>query len=130
MSINNITYLSQFTALGFFIFTNPELAWFYFTDYLEVKLFLSHLDSEKCYVLTFELFLIEPYDEDDIPVITLCNPILVTKNSNPILISKFLLNKISLADDRFDLDYDLIKNMRLNKGAPYIRVKYKEINLF
>jgi hypothetical protein len=91
---------------------------------------MNYLDSEKCYVLTFELFLIEPYDEDDIPVITLCNPILVTKNSNPILISKFLLNKISLADDRFDLDYDLIKNMRLNKGAPYIRVKYKEINLF
>jgi len=72
----------------------------------------------------------EIYDEEDSPVITLTDPILVTCNSNPILISKFLLNRITLADERFDLDYELIKNMRLDKGAPYIRVKYDQINIF
>ena len=131
MSINRITYLSTFSEHGFFIFINPELAWFYFSDYLEITQFLRSLDSGKCYVLTFELFLSEIYDDDeDIPVITFCNPILVTKNSSPVLISKFLLNKIRLADEKFELNYDLIKEMRLNKGAPYIRVKYKQINLF
>jgi hypothetical protein len=72
----------------------------------------------------------EMIDEDDTPVITLSDPILITKNSNPRLISKFLLNRISLADERFDLNYDLTKNMRLNKGGPYIKVKYTEICLF
>src|SRR5947208_2573696 len=56
--------------------------------------------------------------------------ILVTKNSNPVLISKFLLNQISLADENLDLNYDLILQLRLNKGAPYVLVKYNQINLF
>ncbi len=130
MSINKITYLSQFVPFNFYIFTNPQLAWFYFSDIIEIKLFLRNLEVGKCYVLTFELFLSEIYDEEDSPVITLTDPILVTCNSNPILISKFLLNRITLADERFDLDYELIKNMRLDKGAPYIRVKYDQINIF
>jgi hypothetical protein len=94
-----------------------------------VKLFLANLEKDKAYVLIFELFLSE-FHENDIPVITLSEPILITKNSNPALISKFLINQTILASERFDLDYELIKDMRLDKGAPYIRVKYNEIKLF
>lgn len=130
MSINRITYLSQFASVGLLIFTNPEVAWFYFSDILETKLFLNNLESDTTYVLTFELIMSEINEDNDIPVITLCEPIIVTKNSNPILISKFLINKINLASDKFDLDYELIKEMRLNKGTPYIRVKYNQISLF
>ena len=130
MSINKITYLSQFFTFNFFAFTNPEFAWFYFSDIIEIKLFLKNLKVEKCYVLIFELIMSEITEDEDTPVITLNDPILVTKNSNPDLISKFLLNRISLADEKFELNYNLIKNMRLDKGAPYIRVKYNEINLF
>jgi len=130
MSINKITYLSQFFTFNFLAFTNPEFAWFYFSDIIEIKLFLKNLKVEKCYVLIFELIISEITEDEDSPVITLNDPILVTKNSNPDLISKFLLNRISLADEKFELNYNLIKNMRLDKGAPYIRVKYNEINLF
>lgn len=128
MSINKITYLSQFTPFEFYAFTNAKFAWFYFSDIIELKLFLRDLEVGKCYVLTLELFVSDT--NDDTPVITLCDPILVTKNSNPILISKFILNRISLADEKFYLDYELIKSMRLEKGAPFIRVKYTEINIF
>jgi hypothetical protein len=128
MSINKITYLSQFVPFEFYVFTNAQFAWFYFSDIIEIKLFLKNLELGKCYVLTLELFVSDT--NDDTPVITLCDPILVTSNSNSTLISKFILNRISLADDKFDLDYELIKSMRLMKGAPFIRVKYSEINLF
>ena len=128
MSVSNITYLSQFTTFEFYAFTNAQFSWFYFSDENEIKLFLKNLEVGKCYVLIIELFMSEL--NDDSPVITLCDPILVTCNSNSALISKFLLNRISLADQNFDLSFDLIKEMRLTAGAPFIRVKYTEINLF
>jgi len=103
---------------------------FFWNYFISIKLFLKNLKSDTCYVLTFELFMSEFEDDEDIPVITLSEPILITKNSNPALISKFLINQTILASERFDLDYELIKDMRLDKGAPYIRVKYNQISLF
>lgn len=128
-SINRITYLDQIIANRFFVFLDFESYFLYFTDFIEVKKFLDKLEIDKIYVLTFELHMSE-FTDDDIPVITLSKPILVTKNSSPILISKFLLNQISLADDNLELKYELILQMRLNKGAPYVLVKYNQINLF
>ena len=129
MSINKITYLDQIIQNKFFVFADFHSYFLYFTDFIEVKQFLDKLEIDKIYVLTFELHMSE-FTDDDLPVITLSKPILVTKNSSPILISKFLLNQISLADENLDLNYELILQMRLNKGAPYILVKYNEINLF
>jgi hypothetical protein len=131
MSINRITYLHQIIPSNFFVFADFLSHLLYFTDFIEVKQFLDLLEIDKVYVLTFELHVSDfNNDDDDIPVITLCKPILITKNSNPTLISKFLLHQISLADDSLDLNYDLILQMRLNKGAPYVLVKYNQINLF
>jgi hypothetical protein len=130
MSINNITYLSQFISYNLFIFSNYKFTLLYFADIIEVNQFLKSLEIDKTYVVTFELIMSELSD-NDIPSITLSEPILITKLSNPILISKFILNQISLADEKFNLDYDLILNMRLNdKSSPYILIKYNEINLF
>jgi hypothetical protein len=102
----------------------------YFTDIIEIKHFLDTLEIDKVYVATFEFHLSDLSDNEDPPVITLSKPILLTKNSNPTLISKFILNQIRLADDKFSLDYDLILELRLNNGAPYILRKYNEINIF
>ena len=131
MSISNITFLSQFISYNLFVFTNPNFNFLYFTDIIEVKLFLETLEIDKTYVVTFELVISEILDDDNDPVITLSKPILITKLSNPTLISKFLLNQINLADNQIGLDLDLIMQMRLNeKTTPYILVKYNEINLF
>lgn len=130
MSINNITYLSQFISYNFFIFTNYKFTLLYFSDIIEINQFLKSLEIDKTYVVTFELIMSELTDTD-IPSITLCEPIIITKLSNPILISNFILNQINLADEKFSLDYDLISNLRLNdKSSPYILIKYNEINLF
>jgi hypothetical protein len=131
MSINRITYFHQIIPSNFFVFADFSFHLLYFTDFIEVKQFLNLLEIDKVYVLTFELHVSDFNDDDeDVPVITLCKPILITKNSNPVLISKFLLHQISLADESLDLNYDLILQMRLNKGAPYVLVKYNQINLF
>jgi hypothetical protein len=103
----------------------------YFSDIIELKLFLRNLEIDKVYVLTFELTLTDlESDEEDSPVITLCKPILVTKSSCPILLSEFLLHQINLADEKFDLNYEMLKSMTLNKGAPLVLIKYNQINLF
>jgi len=132
MSINKITYLNQLIPNNFFVFADFIFYHLFFTDFKEVKQFLDQLEIDIVYVLTFELHMSECSENEDvdIPVITLSKPILVTKNSNPVLISKFLLNQISLADENLDLNYDLILQLRLNKGAPYVLVKYNQINLF
>ena len=113
MSINSITYLSQFISYNLFIFSNYKFTFLYFSDIIEVNHFLKSLEIDKTYVVTFELIMSELTDID-VPSIILCEPILVTKLSNPILIYKFILNQISLADEKFSLDYDLILNMKLN----------------
>jgi|HubBroStandDraft_3_1064219.scaffolds.fasta_scaffold00084_11 hypothetical protein len=131
MSINKITYLHQVIPNKLFCFGSFMFSPLYFSDIIELKLFLNNLENDKVYVLTFELSLTDlESDDEDSPVITLSKPILITKNSSPKLLSQFLLHQISLADNKFDLNYDILKDMSLNKGAPLVLIKYNYINLF
>jgi hypothetical protein len=65
------------------------------------------------------------HDENS-PVITLSKPILVTKNSNPKIISKFIQDRIHLTCEAFYLNDDLMDNLE----GPGVLAKYKAINLF
>nr|YP_009715288.1 hypothetical protein [Russula subnigricans]QGK88094.1 hypothetical protein [Russula subnigricans] len=130
VSIDRISYLKQFVQYDFFIFTKGLHTWFYFTDEIEIKKFLSNLDWNKTYVLNLELVISDFNDDDEFPVITLCEPILINKYSNSNVISKFILNQINLATNKFNLEYEYLQKMRLTKGAPYIYGKYSEIRIF
>jgi hypothetical protein len=131
MSINKITYLQDIIPHKFFVFSEYDYTIFYFSDSLDIKLFLRELEIGKAYVVTFELIISEIIDIENPPVITLSKPILVTKNSNPLLIAKFINNQLVQADNNFNLDYELLINMRdSGKSVPYIIVKYATINLF
>jgi hypothetical protein len=132
MSINRITYLDQIHTCKYFIFADYLSHPLYFADFIEVKQFLELLEYDKIYVLTLDLIVTNFSDEDidDNPVISLTNPILVTRNSNPILISKFILNRIYKVDDHLDLNLDLLRDIRLFNGPPYILIKYNQINLY
>lgn len=115
MSINKITYLSSIYPHGILFFNNPKVTRFYFSDYLDVKLFLNSLKIDKTYVISFD-FIVNwlSYDEYS-PVITLSKPILITKNSNPRLISKesdpkLIANFIHSKDIEASIIFDLKLN--------------------
>jgi hypothetical protein len=102
---------------------------FNYTDKLEVSKFLETLESGKVYVVTFEfVYSFDLYDEDR-PTINLTRPNLVTKNSNPELISKILQKLINITCETSHLN-DLIneESNTLEKGG--IIEKHTEINLF
>jgi hypothetical protein len=66
------------------------------------------------------------YDSDG-PVIFLSKPILITKNSNPKLLSNFIDERLGDMLNTFHLDESIIE--RTNDDGASILVKYKEINL-
>lgn len=131
MSINNITYLDQFHTYKFFIFADYLFHPLYFADFIEVKKFLELLEYNKVYVVTLDLHISYFSDEgEDNPVISLTKPILITRNSNPNLICKFILNRMNKVDEHLELNLDLLREMRLSECVPYVLVKYNKINLF
>lgn len=129
MSINNITYLKEIYPHGFIFFNTPKISKFLFTDYLEINSFLKNLEDGKSYVVSLEFVITWCYYKDNSPVITLSDPILITKNSNAKLISKFIRTRISIACDNYLIDED-ITNMLIQAEGPGVICKYNEINLF
>jgi len=129
MSTNKITYLDQFIPNKFLIISDPYIDRFYFNDSLEVSHFLDKIEIDKVYVVTFEFIYSWLIYDEDTPVITLSKPILITKNSNPRTISKFIIERINLAVDSYYLDDEIVQDLGHPDG-PGILLKYREINLF
>lgn len=88
---------------------------------------LSELETEQAYVVTFELFVSSLMCCEETPSITLTKPILITKNSNPELISNYLKDRINIACETLYLDEASFENK--SDGAVVV-VKYAKINLF
>jgi len=133
MSINKITYLNTILPNNLFLFNNSSKIRLYFNDYLEIIQFLGSLEQDKVYVLTFELVVSWFLFEEDSPVLNLSKPILVTKNSNPKLIFKFINDKIRLACDTYYLDDTILEMIECSNNyedKPGVIIKYAEIKLF
>jgi len=68
------------------------------------------------------------YDEDG-PSINLGKPILITKNSNPKIISNYLNARINMMIDTFYLDDSiLISNGKNNPDGTAVIANYSKIN--
>lgn len=127
MSITNITFLEQVIPNNMFCFTNAQSARLYFCDSLEFKHFLASLEIDQAYVVTFDfIYSWLMYNEDD-PVISLGKPILITKNSNSVVISTYVKDRIRLVCDTYDLDDTILYNMG---DGPGVVMNYSKINLF
>lgn len=129
-SINKITYLDDIYSNEhpeIYYLRNSYINRLYILDYNEISDFLNNLDNDKIYVITFD-FIISwlQYDEDS-PVINLTKPILITKNSNPVIIAKFIQSRINDCINTYCLDDSIIYS---NKNETGVIVKYKEINIF
>jgi len=96
MTRNNITFLQDVIINYNGIFNIPDAftTRFYFSDTFEVTQFLDNLDGNKSDVLSIELIYSGLTYEEDTPVIILSKPFLVTKESDPLIISKYLQYRI------------------------------------
>jgi hypothetical protein len=126
MSITSITFLDQFYPNEMFCFTNYEETSFPFCDTLDLTIFLESLEIDNVYVVTFEFIYSTLMYSEDTPTINLCKPILITKNSSPKVISKFLNDRIRLACNVHYLE-DIVLD---NTDRPSVLVHYAKINLF
>lgn len=129
MSRNNITFLEDVTLNYNSIFNipNPSTTRFYFCDTFEVTQFLDFLEKDKTYVLSLELINSWLTYEEDTPVFVLSKPIVVTKDSDAEILSKYLQSRIKLACDSFFLEENMMEDAVDN---PAVLVRFKEINLF
>ena len=88
------------------------------------KTFLNTLETDKFYVVTFEFIpSMNMYDNDG-PILLLGKPIIITKNSNPITISKYIKERMNIMIDAYYLNDEILSNDRS------ILVNYAKINLF
>lgn len=82
---------------------------------------LSLFEDNKAYILTFDLIIDQSGYESGDPSLILGLPILVNKNSNPWLISRYLTEQVVKAINSYNLE----SNTELA-----ILVKHKEIRIF
>lgn len=131
LSVNKITYLEDIyeeNQLQIIYLRTGFINRFYFNDAKEISDFLENLEENKSYLITFELILSWTQHEDGYPVINLSKPFLITKNSNPHLISNFIKERIGLACDSYLLNEDII-DMMVGPDTPGIIVKYSQIKI-
>lgn len=136
-SVNKITYLDEYfdkSQTHIFYARNSKYIKFIYLDSKEIKDFLINLEDDKVYVVTFDLiFSWITYDYGSNPFIILSKPILVTNQSNPLLISNFIHKRIITVSEIYSLDQDFIVNWHkygeLTDG-PIVVLKYSQINVY
>lgn len=124
MTITTITFLHDIIPdfVGIHVFSNPRIWLLHFWDILEVSQFLNKLECEKTYVISLQLInLHSQYIEGD-PAITLTNPFIICKDSDPILISDYISDQLIKTCETFTFEDNQINN-------PKVLVKFTEINL-
>lgn len=126
MTTNSITFLYELfpNLTGIYVYTNYKPHLLHYFDSLDVCNFLKTLGKDKIYVVSPELInLSQDYVQGE-PVLTLSDPFVITKESNPDLISDYLLNQMikafaiySVGDNQFNNFKILIKYSELNQQA-------------
>ena len=94
MSTNKITFLHDIYPDSICFLNNPKSAILHINDFLEWRTFLNYLEIDKVYVVSLEYVPFWGLFDSDYPIITLSEPILITKNSSPETISKFVKKQI------------------------------------
>lgn len=129
MSIDRITYLDDFIKYDVCIFNDCHFRFLEFSDNLEIKNFLSELIKNRIYVVNLEfVYSVLIYNENS-PTINLSKPILIVKNSNPDILSKFIHERINNCIETFYLDDSLFYTGNKN-DRPAVIIKFNEINIF
>ena len=129
ISINRITYLEDFIEHDICIFNDCHFRILEFSDNLEIKDFLSELRDDQIYAVILEFVYSSLTYSDEGPTILLSKPIIITKNSNPDMLSKFIHDRINNCINTFYLDDSLFYTGNKN-DRPGVIIKFNQINLF
>lgn len=97
-TVNTITFLDQIIDNKLL---NQHYIFKYF-DNLSIWLFLNSLDENKIYCIYPELINLE-YKYELNPVLKLSNPFLVCKDSNEVIIYKFIINQIDKSINLYNI---------------------------
>lgn len=130
-SINKITFFDDIYSNNkneIYYIRNSYINRIYFHDHQEISDLLYNLEDNKIYVITFDFIISWLQYEEDSPVINLCKPILITKHSNPRLISDFIQSKIRIACDNYYLNDDIMDKL-IEADGPGVIAKYSELYL-
>jgi hypothetical protein len=93
VSITKITFLNDFlnddenNPLEIFYIRKPMITWINFCDFKDIIGLLDILDHNKSYVITFDLVINQMSYESGDPSLNLGPPILISKDSNPWLLT-------------------------------------------
>lgn len=100
-----------------------------FSDNLEIKNFLEELKENQIYVVILEFMYSSLNYSEDSPTIILSKPIIITSNSNPDILSKFIHERINNCIETFYLNDSLFYTGNKN-DRPGVIIKFNEINIF
>lgn len=127
LSLTKITFLNdilndqEINRLDIICIRKADFIWFNFSDFKDIMNLLSLFEDNKAYIVTFDLIIDQSGYESGDPSLLLGLPILVNKNSNPWLISRYLTEQVVKAINSYNLE----SNTELA-----ILVKHKEIRIF
>jgi hypothetical protein len=89
----------------------------------DLTIFLENLNETDNYWASFSFYPdIAVYNE--IPKMHICDPILINRDSSPLLLTNFIMNRLNLMIDSYCLDDSL-----LNSKKSIIIVQFTEIEL-
>ncbi|TLY78163.1 MAG: hypothetical protein E6K49_06300 [Gammaproteobacteria bacterium] len=129
MSINRITYLEDLIEYDVCIFNDCHFRILEFSDILEIKHFLNELMEDQIYVVILEFLYSSLTYSEDSPTIILSKPILITKNSNPDILSKFIHERINVCINTYYLNDSLFYTGNKN-DRPAVKITFNEIKIF
>lgn len=95
MSINKINFYFDHYNEEFLYMDKPLLEIIFFDDQNDLEVFLEKLDEDKVYVIIVEF--ISDYSKDTVESdVFLGPPFLISRKSNPWLISNYIKNQIDI----------------------------------
>lgn len=127
ISTKQITFLKELDNR----ITINKFGKFYFHKFLEItssniwRFFLYRLDENKVYTL---IPFISANNKPDEPYIILSQQILITTKSDPILISKYINNKISDAVDLYNIQN--LNDLNIIFKYKQVEISFEENNKF
>lgn len=129
-SQNEIHYVHDFQVKSLNLYKEKGTIFTLKTLTKDITEFLDNLDEKDNYWLSLSFHpTLEGYANEEGMKLYINDPILINKDSSPLLLTNFIMNRLFIMVDIFYLDESVINLDNLNSTTPIIIAKYTEIEL-